>query len=225
VSRIGRGLGEGWGWRGGEVDAVERRLDRALRRLEELVRLSPLEAAVMEGPRVVVVRRCCALRPPAAPEAISDAELRLGATLPEDYSRFLRRSNGAILFADAGESEGTATGAELYGAEALVRHAEELEAQFPGGPAAEVVVFGAVGLEGDRLAFESMRRDPFGGCAVLNGRRGWQPDRWWVIARDFTSWLEAVLRETAAHRSFGRNWHEESEQPLLPLPVEDDLSG
>lgn len=206
-----------WGWRGGESAApgasAAARLERALRRLEQLDASAGGGPAALEPAGAAGVLRHCVLNPPALPDAIAEAELRVGAALPADYCRFLLFSDGAVL------AEETGLAAELLGAQALARHAEELECVYPTGCIPEVVVFATVGVDGDRLAFDTGRMNPVRGCGILDARRDCRPDQWWVIARDFTSWLEEILGCRAPAASFGRRWGDRSgeAQPELPF--------
>jgi hypothetical protein len=212
-----------WGVRGGEVQAVERavasRLDQALRRLEALCSPTPDPTSVgtvsLRAPGL-----SCQPKQPASPDAIAETELRLGTALPGDYKQFLHHWDGATLFA---VDESSSTSLELLGTAALVRHAEEVEREYPAWCIPELVIFASVGNDGDRLAFETGRMNPYGGCAVLDARGDYRPDQWWVIARDFTSWLEAVLHDTTGGGSFGRHWGQKSHglQPELPFPVDE----
>jgi hypothetical protein len=208
-----------WGVRGGEVQAVERavasRLDQALRRLEALS--SSAQDPVSVGTTALrAPHLTCQPRPPASPDAIAEAELHLGTALPGDYKRFLHHSDGATLFA---AEERDLMSLDLLGTADLVRQAEVVEREYQARCIPELIVFAAVGKEGDRLAFETPRRNPFGGCGVLDARRDYRPDQWWVIARDFTSWLEEVLADTTGAGSFGRlwGWKAPSLQPELPF--------
>ncbi len=190
-----------------------------LRRLQELARRSPFEVAIVRGDRLETVWLTCTLRPPASAEAVAEAELRLGVALPDDYDRFLMISDGATLFADGGAAgRDLGSGAELLGAAALVRQAERTAADLPDCCIPETLVFTTLGGSGDGLAFAVGRVNPHGGCAVLDARASRRPEQWWVISRDFTTWLEGVLRDTIHPRSWGRSWDEEGgEQPPLPL--------
>src|SRR5437667_11588819 len=78
------------GWRGGETAAFvgpAPRLERALRRLEVIATPSPIDAATDGRVEPAAGRLSCLLSPPAAADAIGEAELRLGAALPPDYRR------------------------------------------------------------------------------------------------------------------------------------------
>jgi hypothetical protein len=154
------------------------------------------------------------LHPPATHDAIAEAELRLGAALPADYTAFLLHSNGASLVdtRDSGQPS-----IELLDAAALVRCAEEADWLDPAACVPELLVFARVGVEGDQLAFESRRMNPCQGCAVLDARRDRRPEQWWVIARDFADWLERVLTDPGPPGSFGRHWGATIVQPPLPL--------
>jgi hypothetical protein len=173
-------------------------------------------------------RLICLLNPPAAPDAIAEAELRVGTPLPDDYKRFLRRSDGAVLFAETEvEPPDREGGAQLLDTTALARQAEELAGEYQPWCTPDVLVFATVGSDGDRLAFETARMNPFGGCAVLDARHGSRPDQWWVIARDFTSWLEGVLRDSGCAGSFGRLWGRRTPGGQLELPLSegDDIDS
>lgn len=206
-----------WGWRGGEISAsapaAASRLERALRRLAELASSSAEDPAAVEhaGPVGAVLH--CTQNPPAVPDAIAEAELRLGTALPADYVQFLLSSDGALL------REGSGLAAELLGTAALVRHAEEMEYAYRARCIPDLVIFATVGGEGDRLAFETGRMNPCRSCGVLDARRDYRPDQWWVIARDFTAWLDQILYSDASHSSFGRHWDQALSvlQPALPL--------
>jgi SMI1/KNR4 family protein SUKH-1 len=217
-----------WGWRGGATGAAPAgalsRLDRGVRRLRDLVDPSPVEAAGAGEPVPRAVRLRGSLNPPATPDAIAEAELRLGTALPADYSQFLLQCDGATLAADATVSGEPGIAAELLGTRALVRHAEAMEYDYHAWCIPELVIFATVGTEGDRLAFETGRMNPFGGCGVLDARHDYRPDQWWVIARDFTAWLDAVLKDPRAAGSFGRAWDDTSPaaQPELPFPDSEE---
>jgi hypothetical protein len=187
--------------------------------------LTAVEAAVSAEGVSKASRLRCALNPPASPDAIAEAELRLGTALPADYVQFLLRSDGAALVANPASGREPGAAAALLGAAALVRHAEEMEYDYRAGCIPELVVFATIEEEGDRLAFETGRMNPFGGCGVLDARHDYRPDQWWVIARDFTSWLEAVLADGGAFSSFGRRWDVAflATQPELPLNDPDSL--
>jgi hypothetical protein len=210
------------GVRGGEVGAVERavnrRLDRALQHLRALPNLHGPSHSVRTDLGGLECRR----NPPAAPEVIAEAELTLGTALPQDYRQFLRCCDGAMLFV---EGTGGPTSTILFGTADLVRHAEETERTYQEWCIPELVVFASVGDEGDWLAFETARMNPYGGCGVLDARQDCRPDQWWVIARDFTSWLEEVLADIAGVRSFGRLWSSQPTawQPELPFHEDDRL--
>jgi hypothetical protein len=209
-----RGNGD-WGWRGGAVTASERvvssRLDRALRRLQWLTNTT--DDPERSGNTSATASLSCVLYPPAAPYAIDEAELRIGAGLPDDYRRFLCRADGAVLTATEDESERL----ELLGTEGLVRHAEaaagDSAASIP-----ELIRFATIGERGDGLAFDLTRLNPYGGCGVLDARSGRRPDQWWIIACDFTSWLLAMLHQSCPTGSFGRDWTRGPEQLPLPFP-------
>ena len=205
-----------WGWRGGVVTAtdraVEARLDGALRRLERLAR-QPEGHEIGSAAEPAL---SCALQRPATLEEIAGAELRLGAALPGDYRRFLLRSNGAML-SMLGPDDSRLV---LLGTDGLVAQAEATEGALNLECVTERVLFAAIGNEDDALAFDISRMNPYGGCAVLDARNGFRPDRWWVVACDFTSWLTAVLREMGPSGSFGRSWAIAS--PQLALPHLDD---
>jgi hypothetical protein len=174
-------------------------------------------------------RLICVLNPPAASDAIAEAELRVGTPLPDDFKRFLRHANGAVLFAETNEAELSTGdgGARLLDTAALARQAEALAGEYQPWCTPDVLLFATVGSDGDRLAFETARMNPFGGCAVLDARHGSRPDQWWVIARDFTSWLETVLRDSGCASSFGRLWGRRSPDGQLELPLSegDDLDS
>lgn len=216
-----------------EVFAVEQalagRLRRSLRRLQALADRSPFEVAVNDRGRVKSMRLACRLNPPAATDAIAETELQLGTALPPDYARFLLYANGATLFMPVEpEAVSEIGGAELLGTAVLVQQAEAMELDYRAGCIPELVVFALIGADGDRLAFETGRMSPYGGCGVLEARRDHRPDQWWVIARDFTSWLEELLRGAARSRApASRLWGAELavEQPELPLEDEDDLAA
>jgi SMI1/KNR4 family protein SUKH-1 len=217
-----------WGWRGGAIGTAPAgrlsHLDRVVRRLRDLVEPFPVAAAGAGDPGPSALRLRGALNPPATPDSIAEAELRLGTALPADYVQFLLQYDGATLVADTvGSQLGIA--AELLGTRALVRHAEEMECDYLAWCIPELVIFATVGTDGDRLAFETGRMNPFGGCGVLDARHDHRPDQWWVIARDFTSWLEAVLADRGATSSFGRHWDVAfvETQPELPLQPPDSL--
>src|SRR5688500_6039523 len=102
-----------WGWRGGAVTANERavstRLQLARRRLEWLaVEPSPVDSRGDPSLPVPLRRK---LRSPAPPDAIDEAELRLGAALPGDYRRCLLRTDGAMLTSSSAPGESL----ELFG--------------------------------------------------------------------------------------------------------------
>ena len=219
------GARSAWGWRGGErgaaAPAAASRLERVLRRLEELAGPPVAEAAAAGEAAAHAARIRCALNPPALPDAIAEAELRLGTALPADYVQFLLRCDGATLFADAGSANEPGLAAELLGTEALVRHAEEMECLYRAGCIPELVIFAAIGADGGRLAFETGRMNPFGGCGVLDARHDYRPDQWWVISRDFTSWLEELLADRCAFGSFGRRWDRVLPDPQPELPLHD----
>jgi hypothetical protein len=216
-----------WGWRGGAVGAAPAgalsRLERVMRRLRDLLERPPVEAASAGDLAPPASHLHGSLNPPAILDAIAEAELRLGTALPADYVQFLLQSDGATLVAGSAASSECDIAAELLGTRALVRHAEEMEYDYRAGCIPELVIFATVGTDGDRLAFETGRINPFGGCGVLDARHDHRPDQWWVIARDFTSWIEAVLADRSACSSFGRQWEVASveTQPELPLPPPD----
>jgi hypothetical protein len=212
--------GNAWGWRGGGSASLEGggALERVLRQLGRLAERSPFEVALAAGPNLRSVTLCCALQPPAAPEALDEVELRLNMPLPADYRRFLLHSDGAALLAEVGPDGTTDSGAELFGATALLKHAEETACDYRDWCVPELLFFATLGADGDRLAFETGRSNPYGGCAVLDARRDHRPDQWWVIARDFASWLAEVLSDLSHPHSFGRLWDlPGGAQPALPL--------
>ncbi len=210
-----------WGWRGGQSpaawDAGAGRLDQALRRLEEIAHTPAVETPPPLSPGFPGL--ACVLNPPALPDAVAETELRLGTALPADYVRFLLHCDGARLCAAEAETGVSDAAAELLGTEALVRRAEEMEYGYRAECIPELVIFAAIGTEGNHLAFDTGRRNPSGGCGVLDARRDYRPDQWWVIARDFTSWLDDLLTERGALASFGRCWNSPVPelQPRLPL--------
>jgi SMI1/KNR4 family protein SUKH-1 len=227
-----RPFGEGrqpWGRRGGEYGSAaagaSSLLDWALRRLEMLSGRAAVDASVSGQGVFDAPRLCCALNPPAPPDAIAEAELRLGTALPADYVQFLLHCDGAALVLDNGGSSEPSAAADLLGASALVRHAEEMEYDYRSWCIPELVIFATIGSDGDHLAFETGRMNPFGGCGVLDARHDYRPDQWWVIARDFTSWLGAVLADPGAVSDFGRRWDAAfpETQPVLPLQDPDRL--
>lgn len=203
----------GWGWRGGEAaSGGAQRLERTLRRLEEWAGTPHRE----EAPGGGITGE---FSPPARPDAIAEAELRLGTALPADYVAFLLRHDGARFQAAHLAPGSSHFSAELLGTEALAQQAEEMEYDYPAWCIPELVIFATVGDDGDRLAFETGRMNPYGGCGVLDARHNFRPDQWWVIARDFTAWLEALLAERGSLESFGRGDPAALElQPPLPLP-------
>ena len=211
-----------WGWRGGEAAAELAAAARVARLVD---RLSKTGMASQEGPAgkgyagPVSGRIASLLQPPASPDALADTELRLGVTLPADYACFLIHADGATL-TDTGDPGRRMM--ELLGTTALVRCAEETERLGRAACGPELLIFAAVGSNGDQLAFETARRNPCGGCAVLDAQPDDQSDRWWVIARDFGEWLERVLTDPGPPGSFGRHWEPTVIQPSLPLP---DLSS
>jgi hypothetical protein len=205
-----------WGWRGGAVTATERsvsvRVDRALRRLEGLVDW-PISQGDRVGPAPTPALQC-ELRTPAGADALDEAELSLGAVLPADYRRFLLRTNGALLSSPAPHGDCLC----LLGTHELIRHAETAEVGPPERCSPDLILFATIGDQGDGLAFDLARLNPYGGCPVLDARAGRRNDQWWIIACDFTSWLHAMLRETCPSGSFGRDW---SQPEQLPLPFDD----
>ena len=214
-----------WGRRGGEFGVVEPGvpsvLDRALRRLEELSGRAVAEAPVIAHGVPPAPRLRCALNPPAPPDAIAEVELRLGTALPADYVQFLLHCDGAALIvANSSDSEPRAA-ADLLSASALVRQAEEMECDYRSGCIPELVIFATIGSDGDHLAFETGRMNPFGGCGVLDARHDYRPDQWWVIARDFTSWLGAMLDDRGAVSDFGRRWDAAPPETQTELPFQD----
>lgn len=200
-----------WGWRGGEADAIAGpafRLDQALRRLQQAAADPPSGGDDLSARGLTGI-----LQPPASSDAIGEAELRLGTALPADYTRLLFHSNGVVLVHSSAPEQ---CSIELFGTAELVRCAEEMEGDYHGCCIPELLIFAAVGTEGDHLAFQTGRMNPDRGCAVLDARRQYRPDQWWVIAPDFTDWLERVLKERGLPGSFGRQWEPMAPQPPLP---------
>jgi cell wall assembly regulator SMI1 len=203
------------GWRGGEVPAtVTSRRDQVLQRLERVA---------AEGPNVPkhppFHRLSSLLRPPATPDQVMETEHHQGIALPEDYVALLLRSDGASL---TDHQEAGSCTIDLLGTAALVRCAEERAWDRTAGALQELVVFATIGSDGDCLAFETGRMNPWRGCAVLDARPAYRSDQWWVICRDFTDWLNRVLTDPGPPGSFGRHWEPMEVQPVLPIP---DLPG
>jgi hypothetical protein len=214
---LGRSGAE-WAWRGGQSGPSGRtrdiRLDRAFGRI------SLLNGPTQElGPRLGPL--ISAAGSPASLDQIAEAELQVGTAIPIDYTRFLLRWNGLSLLVPPGQGRPAPIELRLLGTDLLPTAAAELEARSPGCCIPDLVLFAAVG-DGDGLAFAAGRTNPLGGCAVLDARRGCPPERWWVIARDFTSWLVELLRPGRAAASLGRDWSDEL-QLALPFDETDEL--
>jgi SMI1/KNR4 family protein SUKH-1 len=211
--------GAAWGRRGAEVAPLEGGvLERVLRQLKRLAERSPFQVALDDRPNTRPVFLSCALQPPAALEEVDEVELRLNTRLPDDYRRFLLFADGATLLAEVGPDGATDGGAELLGAAALLKRAEETACDYHDWGIPDLLTYASLGSDGDSLAFEIGRRNPYGGCAVLDARRNYRPDQWWVIARDFVAWLSLVLDDLSHPRSFGRVWDlPGGAQPALPL--------
>jgi hypothetical protein len=200
-----------WGWRGGEVPAtITSRREHVLQRLERISAAGPEEAKSRSSHRLSSF-----LRSPATPDQIIETELLLGVTLPEDYIAFLLHSNGASLIDSQNSGSHTM---ELLGTAELVRCAEEGAWDQTAGTHQELLVFAAIGSEGDHLVFEAGRMNPWRGCAVLDARPGYRSDQWWVVCRDFIDWLNRVLTDPGPPGSFGRHGEPTEVQPILPLP-------
>jgi hypothetical protein len=208
-----------WGWRGGEARfpgrALDTRLERAFARISRLTGAPP-----DPGPRLGPVMGAAGT--PASLDQIAEAELRLGTAIPVDYTRFLLRWNGLTVLVPGGPGRPSPLELRLLGTELLTDGAEQIEARYPVSCIPELLRFAAVGSDGDALAFATGRMNPLGGCAVLDARRSSRPERWWVVARDFTSWLVELLRPGRAAASLGRDWCEEL-QLTLPFDESHDL--
>jgi SMI1 / KNR4 family (SUKH-1) len=131
------------------------------------------------------------LYPPATPEAIRSAEMKLGIPLPEDYKSFLLSANGFVMFsyrlAVWGIKKSMArTGDEAWQPYDLVNHNQETNR--PEGSPSNLLYFGSTENGATRCFFELNDGTYRVGKTSHNS---YHPDGYWP---HFGSWLLDQMR-------------------------------
>lgn len=120
---------------------------------------------------------------PAREADIESTQSALGKTLPADFLRFWRFSNGANLFINESGLHGVGVASTD-----LIRELEQEEREHYGAAALDkYVTFARVNGGGDFLVFNLETGQ------VLDGVHAEQPHEWRPIAASFNHWLEQFV--------------------------------
>jgi hypothetical protein len=124
------------------------------------------------------------LFPPATDREVSQAMLRSGKRLPQDFIEFWLASNGANLFVN----ESSLHGVGVASTEMFLELQDEESEVYGDGALDRYAVFARVNGAGDFLVLDLTSGK------VLDGVHAEQPQEWKPIAESFAEWLETFVQ-------------------------------